>query len=667
MELAQSEKLPEKDLLALYRYLLLSRRFDERINELYASTQKINELPHSHIGQEAIGVGACYGLRKDDYVLPSLRSRPALITRDVPIKLMVAGIFGKKTGPAGGRVTTHHLGDPEYGVVGTTGVVGGHIAAASGVALACKLRKRDSVVLCFFGDGATSQGDFHEAANFAGLNNLPLLLIVENNAFAAGTLFSRSVSGGDIASRAKGYGFPGFRVNGNDVLEVHSRVQEAVTRARLGQGPTLLECVSYRVRHHAEQVPEKRNETEVEEWQRSDPVLRFRERLVESGVLTESREAKFEQEIKAELDESIKFAEESPFPDPSEMTLNVYVDSPVHEERVPEATSKMSFGRAENQAIREEMLRDESVFLIGEDLGIDAIGPPGGLWPPTKNICVDFPDRVVGTPLAESVIIGAAAGAALAGLRPVVEIMFSDFMTLAFDNIVNYAAKMSYDYGGKKGVPMVIRTPYGIGGSMGLHHSQSPEAWFMNVPGLKIVMPSSPADAKGLMKASIRDGNPVIYLEHKLLYGIEGPVPEGEYLVPLGKADVKRQGEDVTVVATGYMVRQSLSAAEELAKENISVEVVDPRTIVPLDRESILSSVKKTSRLVIVHEAPKDGGPGGEIAATVAEQALEYLDAPIQRIGAPFAPVPFSRPLEKAFIPSEADIIAGVKRTLASG
>lgn len=655
--------LSDKDKIAIYRYLLLSRRFDERINELYANTQKINELPHSHIGQEAIGVGACYGLRPDDYVLPSLRTRPALITRGVPIKLMVAGIFGRSTGPAGGRVTTHHLGDPAYGVVGTTGIVGGHIAVASGVALACRMRKKDSVVLCFFGDGATSQGDFHEAANFAGLNDLPLLFIVENNHFAAMTTFAKSVSGGDIAGRARGYGFPGVKIDGNDVFEVHRNVQEAVARARQGKGPTILECVTYRIHSHAEQVPEKRNQAELDEWMRADPVARMKQKLLASGVLTEDIDAEIDREIRGEIGEAVKFAESSPFPDPSDMTKEVYGSPPKIEERLPEATSRMSVGKALNQALREEMLRDEAVFMIGEDIGADAIGPPGGLWPPTKNLCNEFPDRVVGTPLCESEIVGAAVGAALAGLRPVVEIMFSDFATLAMDQIVNYAAKMRYNYGGKHGVPMVIRAPFGIGGSMGLHHSQSPEAWFMNVPGLKIVMPSTPSDAKGLMKASIRDGDPVIFLEHKMLYGAEGNVPEGEYLIPLGKADVKRPGTDVTVVASGLMISYSLLAANELEQEGISVEVVDPRTILPLDKDTIVASVKKTSRLVIVHEAPKIGGAGGEIAATVAEEALEYLDAPIERIGAPFAPVPFSRPLEKAYVPSVDQIVAGVKKT----
>jgi len=666
MVIAQKDyELSREDMIGLYRYLLLSRRFDEKINEIYATSQKINELPHSHIGQEAIGVGACYGLGKDDYVLPSLRTRPALITRGVPIKLMIAGIFGKKTGPAGGRVTTHHLGDPEHGIVGTSGLVGTHIAVASGVALASKIRKKDSVTLCFFGDGATSQGDFHEASNFAGLNSLPLILIVENNQFASMTLASRGVAGGDIAGRASSYGFRGVKVDGNDVLEVYKNVQEAVFAARNGKGPSLLECVTFRLHSHAEQVPEKRNSEEIERWKRLDPVVRMKNMLLESGILNEATESKLDREIRSQIEEAVKFAEDSPLPDPSEITNDVYGPPTTYEDLIPTSSSKTTIGKALNQALREEMSRDDRVFLMGEDIGPDAIGPRGGLWPPTKNLCDEFPERVIGTPISESEIVGAGVGAALAGLRPVVEIMFSDFLALSMDKIVNYAAKMRYDYGGKSGVPLVIRAPFGIGGSLGFHHSQSPEAWFMNVPGLKIVMPSTPFDAKGLMIASIRDGDPVIFLEHKLLYGVEGDVPLGEYTVPIGIADVKRIGKDATIVASGLMVQRALSAALKLEMEGVNAEVVDLRTILPLDKETILRSVKKTSRLVVAHEAPKMGGVGGEIAALVAEEALEYLDAPIQRIGAPFSPVPFSRNLENAYVPSEEQIITAVKRTMS--
>jgi len=659
-------ELTNDELIEIYRYMLLARLFDERVIERCRMHDGgVIELPHSHIGQEAIGVGACYKLRRGDYILPSLRTRPALLMR-IPAKEQMAGIFGKATGPARAKVTTHHIGDNERGIIGTTGVVGGHLCTATGVALACKLRKTDSVVLCFLGDGASNRGDFHEALNFASVKKLPVIFIVENNQYAMWTPISSHMAIENVADRAKSYGIPGVIVDGNDVLAVHRAVQEAIKRARSGNGPTLIECKTYRIRDHAElPYPERRPKEEIEEWKKKDPIKCFKEWLLEKGVLTEEMAKKIEKEIEAELDEAVKFAEESPFPEPEETLRDVYeeaVTEHVEEEPKHEASLKeITFGEALNEALREEMRRDENVFIMGEDLGPDAVGGTyGGIWPPTRGLCDEFPERVIGTPISESVIVGAAVGAALLGMRPVVEIMFADFLTIAMDQIVNVAAKMRYNYGGKASVPLVIRAPFGAGTSMGLHHSQSPEAWFLNVPGLKIVMPSTPYDAKGLLKSSIRDNDPVIFFEQKTMYELKGKVPTGEYTIPIGKADIKREGRDVTIVATGLMIHKAISAAERLEKEGISAEIVDPRTLLPLDEDTIIRSVKKTGRVVIVHEAPVTGGFGAEIAAVIAEKAIGYLDAPIIRVGAPFTPVPFSPPLEKFYMPDEEKIISAV-------
>ncbi|MCZ7661791.1 MAG: alpha-ketoacid dehydrogenase subunit beta [Thermoleophilia bacterium] len=312
------------------------------------------------------------------------------------------------------------------------------------------------------------------------------------------------------------------------------------------------------------------------------------------------------------------------------------------------------------EALREEMERDDSVFLLGED-----IGSFGGAFGVTKGLLEDFgPDRVIEPPLSESGFIGSAVGAAMMGMRPIAEIMFVDFITVAMDQIVNNAAKMSYMYDGEISVPMVIRAPCGAGVRMGVHHSQSFEAWFAHVPGLKVVMPSTPADAKGLLKTSVRDNDPVIFLEHKGNYHTKGPVPDGEHLVPLGKADVKREGRDVTVVALGIMVGKALAAAEQLQEEGISVEVIDPRSLQPLDEESLVASAAKTGRVVIAHEAVGPYGPGAEIAAVIGNGAFGYLDRPIERVAMPFVPVPFSPVLEDHVIPKEEHIIVAVKRVL---
>ena len=324
---------------------------------------------------------------------------------------------------------------------------------------------------------------------------------------------------------------------------------------------------------------------------------------------------------------------------------------------------ELTFGEAINEALKEEMARDERVYLIGEDV---RIGYGGGAFGVSKGLLAQFgPDRVIDTPISESAIAGTSVGAALWGMRPVAEIMFADFMALAMDHIANSAAKMRFAYAGGATVPVVFRMAFGAGVGAALHHSQSTEAWITNVPGLKVVMPSTPADAKGLLKSSIRDDNPVVFLEHKLLYSrLKGPVPEGEYLIPLGKSDVKRAGEDLTIIATGAMVQQALGAAEILEKEGVKAEVVDPRTLVPLDRVGILESVKKTGKVVIVHEAPTFGGFGGEIAAMIAEEGFYTLDAPIKRVGAPFTPVPAHPLLEQFYLPDAEKIVKAAKEIL---
>jgi len=323
--------------------------------------------------------------------------------------------------------------------------------------------------------------------------------------------------------------------------------------------------------------------------------------------------------------------------------------------------AEITFRDALRQAIREEMLRDESVFLMGEDIGVY-----GGCFQVTKGLLEEFgPERVMDTPISESGFVGAAVGAAVMGMRPIVELQFADFIAIALDQLINSAAKMRYMHGGRASVPMVVRMPFGAGRTAGVHHSQSPEAWALNAPGLKIVMPSTPADAKALLKTSIRDPNPVLFFENKLLYGVKGEVPDGDHLMPMGRARAARTGTDVTVVALGLMVREALQAAEKLASENIEVEVLDPCTLRPLDIDTIVESVMKTMRLVIVHEAPQFGGVGAEIAAQIAKEAFGYLDAPIERVAAPETPVPFNPILEEFYMPNADDIVAAVKGIIA--
>jgi pyruvate/2-oxoglutarate/acetoin dehydrogenase E1 component len=410
---------------------------------------------------------------------------------------------------------------------------------------------------------------------------------------------------------------------------------------------------------------EHRPEEEIKKWKEKDPIVKFEKHLLEMRVLTGELISRIRTEVDTELKEATDFAENSPFPNEDELLQDVYASepSPAMYAEVKEQARELTMGAALNEALREEMTRDKNVILIGEDIGVDAVGTVGGLWPPTQGLCTEFPHRVIGTPISESLIVGAGVGAALIGMRPVVELGFSDFIAPAMDHIVNTAAKMRYNYGGKASVPMVVRAPYGATGrSLGLHHSQCPEAWLLNVPGLKMVLPSTAYDAKGLLKAAIRDEDPVIFFEHKILYALKGKVPKEGYVIPIGKADIKRAGDDVTVVTFGLMVHRALSAAEKLQEKGLSVEIVDLRTLRPIDKETVVRSVEKTHRLVIAIEAPKTGGIASEISAIVAEEALEHLDAPIVRVAAPEAPVPFSPPLEKLYAVDEEKIVSAVRR-----
>ena len=475
----------------------------------------------------------------------------------------------------------------------------------------------------------------------------------------------------DIAERAKGYNIPGVIADGMDVLDVKRVVSEAVARARKGEGPTLVECKTYRFYGHSRSDARVyRTREEERKWRARDPIVNFRKKLIEEGILTEEQARKLEEDVVREVEEAEKFALSSPYPKVDTLYDGLYTDLYVDPETSIENLSKakqlglkmrrVRYVDALNEALREEMRRDERVFLMGEDIALY-----GGAYQVTRELYKEFGlERVRDTPISEAAIAGAAAGAAMTGLRPVAEIMYIDFSTIAMDQIVNIAAKNRYMFGGKSKVPVVYRTQGGAGRGIAAHHSQSLEAWYVHVPGIFVVMPSTPFDAKGLLKTCIRDDNPVIFIEHKMLYRIEGEIPEQEYTVPLGVADVKREGTDVTVIAYSRMVHFALEAAEELAEEGISVEVVDPRTLKPLDIDTILNSVKKTNRAVVVYEGYKTCGVGAEIATQIMEKGFDYLDAPVVRVAGEDVPIPMSPVLEEAAIPSKEKIIEAVKKII---
>ncbi len=648
-------------LIDMYRKMVRIRKFEDRVRTEFASG-KIPGFVHLYSGEEATAVGACANLTNDDYITSTHRGHGHLIAKGGKTDRMMAELFGKKTGYNKGKGGSMHIADVELGILGANGIVGAGIPIAGGAALSSKMRKTNQVATCFLGDGATNTSRFHEGVNLAAIWNLPVVYIVENNLYAECTPLSDACKLADVANRAIAYSIPGVTVDGNDVLAVYEAVNEAVARARGGGGPTLVECKTYRRHGHFQGDPcNYQPKEEVEEWKKKDPIPKFRKKLVEMGIFTEQEADKVDQEINKEIDEAVRFAEESPFPAPQETLDDVYVEMVRSNEGDGIGSGSMreiTYLQAIIEAYDEELARDPNVFIMGEDIGAAWGGSLGDVKGLQSKYGVE---RVRHTPVSETAILGGCIGAAATGMRPIAYMFFADFTGVAGDEFLNQL-KMRYMFGGKARLPLTITCASGAGISGGAQHSKCLEGLYMCIPGIKIVSPSTPYDVKGLLKSAIREDNPVLLFYHKalMLGGMKGKIPEGEYTVPLGKADVKREGSDVTVVAIQLMVHRALAAAEKLQEKGISIEVIDPRTLVPLDKKTILDSVKKTGRLVVMTEEPITGSAAGEIAAVVASEGFDFLNAPIRRVCAPDTPIPFAPVLEKFWMPDEEDLIKAV-------
>jgi 2-oxoisovalerate dehydrogenase E1 component len=655
-------KLSGKRLESLYTTMVKIRRFDERTVELFQQGL-VKGTAHSYVGEEAVATGACANLREDDYIVGTHRGHGHCIAKGARVDRMMAELMGRADGYCQGLGGSMHIAALDLNILGCNGIVAAGLPIGTGAALANRLHKTDRVVIAFFGDGGANQGVVHESMNLATVWRLPIVFLCENNQYALSTASTRTTAGESIAGRAAAYGIPGVRVDGNDVLAVYEAVRAAVERARRGDGPSLVEALTYRWGGHSMRanLPDYRTREEEREWMERDPVARFRHELVDTRrATTPMRLKELEESVEVELDHAVEFGRASAEPTVELMEASVYAPHQAVTEPADRSGPERTMAEALNQALYAELEGDARVFVMGEDVGLI-----GGIFQVTRGLREKFgEDRVRDTPISEATFVGAGVGAAIAGLRPVVEIQIWDFIAMTMDQVVNQAAKFRFMLGGRPTVPLVIRGPQGGGIRLAAQHSQSLEAWFAHVPGLVVVAPSTPYDAKGLLISAIRDDNPVIFLEHKALYATRGPVPDATYAIPLGRADVKRVGSDVTVVATQVMVGRALAAAADLDKEGVSVEVIDPRTLVPLDEGMILASVAKTHRLVIAHEAVKRGGFGAEIAALVAEKAMDELDAPIARVGARSVPMPYNDALERATIPSVDDIVTAIRHVL---
>ncbi|HEV3145695.1 MAG TPA: dehydrogenase E1 component subunit alpha/beta [Gemmataceae bacterium] len=647
--------LDRKLLLHHYRQMQLIRQCEE---QLARSHQRglIHGACHTYVGQEAIAVGVCAHLRKEDVVFSTHRGHGHALAKGLPPRELFAELYGRATGCSRGRGGSMHLFAPEVGLMGTSGIVGASILQAAGAGYTFKLLKKDDVAVAFFGDGAVNNGAFHEGLNLAAIWKLPVLFVCENNQYATEVSFEYSAGNPNVAAHGATYGIPGIQVDGNDVEAVYRHAGEAVNRARAGGGATLLECRTYRTRPHAEGMGDftYRSREEVEDWKTRCPIRNFGIRISEFGLETAELEA-IDKEVAAIVADAHQFAESSPWPDASTATDHVF--SPPSRKAsaaslAGQDSREISFSQATLEALSEEMARNPAIFVLGE-----GIGKRGGNFKTTAGLYELYGStRLCDTPISERGFVGLACGAAMTGSRPVVDFMFADFLLDAAGEVINQIAKMQYMSSGRIKMPILLRGCIGIGHSAATHHSGNHYSTYAHFPGLRVVVPSNPHDAKGLLKHALRCDDPVLFFEHRELLDTKGPVPQGDYEIEFGRAAVVREGKDVTVVALALMLKQTLAACERLAAKGVSVEVIDPRTISPLDAETILQSVHKTGRLLIVDEAFAPFGLGAEVAARVIDAGFDDLNAPIRRLHGAFTPTPYSPTLEKAVVPQVEDI-----------
>lgn len=644
----------------MFRTMALIVACDEALRNAIGSGRAVLSY-YSPRGQEAVAAGFASALRRDDYLVTTYRGLHDQVAKGVPLHPLLAEMLGRAAGTGKGKGGPMHISWPDCGLMVTTGVVGSGLPIACGLAWSSQRRGEGRVTLVSFGDGATDIGAFHEACNLAAVWALPVVFLCQNNRYGEHTPVASHQHIDHVATRASAYGMPGVTVDGNDPVAVRRAVAEAAERARAGEGPTLIEALTYRLYGHVygDRMAYVAKEELDRAWE-AEPLGALRTRLVTQGVVDEATAAGIEAACAASVADVLDEVLLLPEPGPEELSTDVFGSVPhsVAARPLSRSTSQAHGAVAEersvraalNQALGEALDGDERVVLLGEDIA----DPGGGVFGVTKGLSTAFgADRVRDTPISEQAIVGAALGAALGGLRPVAEVMFMDFLGICLDQLANHAAKLRYMSGGRTPVPMVLRVAVGGGLQVGAQHSQMLEAWLTHVPGLKVVVPSTASDARALLHSCIADEDPCVFVEQVPLLARKGLVDDEP--VPLGRAVVRRSGSDVTVVSYGRQVHQAMAVAEELAPE-VDVEVLDLRCLVPLDEEMLLSSVAKTGRAVIVHEAVVTGGFGAELAARLSQSLFARLQAPVLRVGAVPVPTPYAAGLERLALPDEERI-----------
>lgn len=657
-----SAGIDKQTFLELFRDMQVIRQTEE---QLAKSHQRglVHGACHTYVGEEAIAVGVCAHLGQRDVVFSTHRGHGHALAKGVTPRQLIAELFGRSTGCSSGRGGSMHLFSPEVGMMGTSGIVGPCILQAAGAGYSFKLLKTDQVAVAFFGDGAVNNGAFHEGLNLAAIWNLPVLFICENNQFATEVPFEYSAGNPRVGNRGEAYGMPGFELDGNDVVAIYETAGEAVRRARAGQGPTLIECRTYRTRAHAEGMGDftYRTREDVEKWKERCPIARLKSRLIADGAVTADELDTVTDEVAQQVAEAQKFAESSPWPDPATAADHIYAAAKpaphVTVRPVPTAPAagarEITYMKATHEALAEEMAANPRIFVMGE-----GIGKRGGNFNTTVGLFDLYgPVRLCDTPITERGFVGMSAGAAMTGTRPVIDFMFADFVLDSVGEIVNQIAKMQYMSSGRLTMPVLLRGCVGIGHSAATHHSGNYYPMYAHFPGLRVVVPASPYDAKGLLKHALRSNDPVLFLEPRELLGMKGPVPTEDYEIPFGQAAVVREGTDLTLVAIGRMVPMAVEAGQKLAAEGASIEIIDPRTVAPLDIETIRQSVGKTGRLLIADECFAPYGIGAEISAQIADRGFDDLDAPIRRLNGLHTPTPYSPTLEAVVVPKLEDLL----------
>ncbi len=652
-------KLDHAHVRDLLKGMIRIRRFEEKCYELY-SKEKIRGFLHLYDGEEAVAVGVAAALEPRDRVVSTYREHGHALARGVSMEAALAEMYGKATGCSGGRGGSMHLFDAETNLYGGNAIVGGGLPLAVGLGLGDAMQGQDRVSVCFFGEGALAEGEFHEAMNLAALWKLPVFFVLENNLYAMGSAVARVQANTDFAARAATYGMPAESVDGNDVVAVEAAARRIVEAIRAGGGPQFLECRTYRTRPHSMFDAEKyRDKAEVTAWRERSPIARFQGWLLDNELMHRDEIDAIEAEVAAQIANAVAASEQAPWEPVEQLERHVVAETRPDPPR-PARPGKLvdsTFRECCRAAITEALLRDERVFMMGED-----IGAYGGCYAVSLGLLNEFgPERIRDTPLSEAGFTGAGIGAALAGMRPIVEIMTVNFSLLALDQILNTAATIRHMSNGQFGVPLVIRMATGAGRQLAAQHSHSLDAFFAHVPGLRVVAPATLEDARGMLWTALEDPDPVILLEHVMLYNMKGQLPETAGAVDIDRAVVRRAGRDLTLIAWSYTMWKALEAADELARQGIEAEVIDLRSLRPIDEATLAASVGRTRRAVVVDEGWRSGSLSAEIAARVQEACFWHLDAPVARVCSKEVPVPYARHLEEAALPQVADIVAAVK------